>query len=72
MTGGGAIKISAEEEKPWILIKVRDTGPGLTREQLNRIFEPFYTTKSSGTGLGLYVVKQLVEKGGGRIEAQSQ
>lgn len=69
---GGEIEISAKEKKPWLLIKIRDTGPGLSQDQLNRIFEPFYTTKSSGTGLGLYVVKQLVEKNGGRIEAQSR
>ncbi len=72
MTGGGEIEISVKEEKPWLLIKIRDTGPGLDREQLDRIFEPFYTTKSSGTGLGLYVVKQLVEKNGGRVDVCSE
>jgi signal transduction histidine kinase len=72
MPGGGEIEISAEEENAWITIRVRDTGPGLAQDQLRRIFEPFYTTKSYGTGLGLYVVKQLVEKNGGGIEAQSQ
>ena len=72
MASGGEIEISAEEENAWITIRVRDAGPGLSPEQLRRIFEPFYTTKSYGTGLGLYVVKQLVEKNGGRIEAQSQ
>ena len=72
MPGGGRIDVSShQEEKLWISIKVRDTGPGLSSEQLSRIFEPFYTTKSSGTGLGLYVVKQLVEKNGGRIEVES-
>ncbi|MFA7255343.1 MAG: ATP-binding protein [Candidatus Omnitrophota bacterium] len=68
----GEIEISAKEEKPWLSIKVRDTGPGLPPDQLARIFEPFYTTKSSGTGLGLYVVKQLVEKNGGRADVRSE
>jgi signal transduction histidine kinase len=54
-----------------IIITVRDTGSGLAPEQLARIFEPFSTTKSSGTGLGLYVVKQLVEKNGGKIHVCS-
>ncbi len=72
MPGGGEIEISAKEEKPWLSIKIRDTGPGLPSEQLSRIFEPFYTTKAFGTGLGLYVVKQLVEKNGGRIQAISK
>ena len=69
---GGEIEISAKEENPWLIIKIRDTGPGLSQDQLTRIFEPFYTTKSSGTGLGLYVVKQLVEKNQGRVEVVSK
>lgn len=72
MPGGGEIEISAKEEKAWLSIKVRDTGPGLAQEQLNRIFEPFYTTKAAGTGLGLYVVKQLVEKNGGKVDVSSK
>ncbi|MDD5226129.1 MAG: ATP-binding protein [Candidatus Omnitrophica bacterium] len=72
MPGGGEIVISAKEEKPWHSIMVRDTGPGLSFDQLRRIFEPFYTTKASGTGLGLYVVKQLVEKNGGRVQVHSK
>ncbi|HOW59304.1 MAG TPA: ATP-binding protein [Candidatus Omnitrophota bacterium] len=68
----GEIEISSEKEDPWIRIAVRDTGPGLSQDQLSRIFEPFYTTKVSGTGLGLYVVKQLVEKNQGRIEVVSK
>jgi signal transduction histidine kinase len=72
MSEGGEIEISAKDEKPWLSIKIRDTGPGLPPEQLTRIFEPFYTTKASGTGLGLYVVKQLVEKNSGRVEASSK
>jgi signal transduction histidine kinase len=55
-----------------VTIAIRDTGPGLAQDQLKRIFEPFYTTKASGTGLGLYVVKQLVEKNGGRVEVSSK
>ena len=51
----------AEDEatRQSVIITIRDTGPGLSPDQLKRIFEPFYTTKASGTGLGLYVVKQL-------------
>jgi signal transduction histidine kinase len=72
MPGGGEIEILTKEEKPLLFIKVRDTGPGVPQEQLARIFEPFYTTKASGTGLGLYVVKQLVEKNGGKVEVLSK
>jgi len=82
MPNGGEIKISATSEPKHtpgvrlgdgkVIVTVEDTGPGIPKEQLPHIFEPFYTTKSSGTGLGLYVVKQLVEKNGGRIKVQSQ
>ncbi len=53
---------------------VRDNGPGMSREVLARIFEPFFTTKppGSGTGLGLPVVKQLVESWGGQLQVHSQ
>lgn len=72
MPQGGEIEILAREEKPWVSIRIRDTGAGVPPDQLSRIFEPFYTTKSSGTGLGLYVVKQLVEKNSGRINVCSK
>lgn len=71
MKNSGEIEITTEEEKPWVSIKIRDTGQGLAPEQLDRIFEPFYTTKSSGTGLGLYVVSQLVGKNKGKVEVHS-
>ncbi|MDD5226130.1 MAG: ATP-binding protein [Candidatus Omnitrophica bacterium] len=86
MPGGGEIEITAKtviatlllscdsktQGKQSLLITIRDTGPGLAQDQLNRIFEPFYTTKASGTGLGLYVVKQLVERNGGKVEVSSK
>ncbi|MFH1208271.1 MAG: ATP-binding protein [Candidatus Omnitrophota bacterium] len=86
MPGGGEIEISTTMPSPslsrWerdgvretdkVIITIRDTGPGLAQDQLKRIFEPFYTTKASGTGLGLYVVKQLIEKNGGKVEVSSK
>ncbi len=57
MPNGGHCRISAvqreAEGKPWVEITVKDSGVGITKEQLSHLFEPFYTTKSSGTGLGL-------------------
>jgi PAS domain S-box-containing protein len=49
-------------------LTVRDNGPGLSAEQMQRIFEPFYTTKTRGTGLGMSITKRIVEAHGGRIE----
>jgi two-component system sensor kinase FixL len=50
-----------------LLIAIRDNGPGLSAEQKRKIFEPFYTTKSQGTGLGMAIAKRIVEAHGGRI-----
>src|SRR5262249_36233512 len=51
-----------------VQVAVRDNGPGLTPEQRQRIFEPFYTTKTKGTGLGMAIAKRIVDAHGGRIE----
>ena len=48
-----------------------DTGGGIPQEQINRIFEPFYTTKKKGTGLGLMIVQRIVRAHGGHIELES-
>jgi signal transduction histidine kinase len=55
-----------------VWVRVRDNGPGIEPAQLERVFDPFYTSKSSGTGLGLAISKKLVDAHGGSIEAQSQ
>ena len=53
-------------------MSVSDTGGGIPHEQLNRIFEPFYTTKKKGSGLGLMIVQRIVRAHGGRIELDSR
>ena len=73
---GGKIAISAmnktEEGQVWIV--VRDNGKGIEPEELNRIFEPFYTTKDEGygVGLGLSIIFGIMERHGGSIEADSE
>ena len=66
-----AIEIRASESRadgaPVLRIAVRDNGPGLNREQRQRIFDSFYTTKTKGTGLGMAIVKRIVEAHGGQI-----
>jgi signal transduction histidine kinase len=55
----------------WILITVRDTGSGITPENMKKLFEPLFTTKTKGIGLGLAVCRKLIEANGGRIEVES-
>lgn len=60
------------DQGDWVRIRVEDTGIGITGEDLERIWEPFYTSKTRGSGLGLPVVKRIVEAHGGRMEAESR
>jgi signal transduction histidine kinase len=55
--------------KASVQISIRDNGSGMTPQQRARIFEPFYTTKTSGTGLGMAIVRRIVEAHGGEIAA---
>jgi signal transduction histidine kinase len=50
-----------------VQVAVRDNGPGLSPEQRDRIFEPFYTTKTKGTGLGMAIARRIVEAHHGKI-----
>lgn len=55
-----------------LLIEVEDDGPGISKEDQNKIFEPFFTSKFHGTGLGLSVARSLVSQHGGRLELRSE
>lgn len=69
--GGKQLLLTVEPEAEQVMIRLVDNGKGITREQLARIFEPFYTTRSSGTGLGLAVVQAVVQAHQGTIQASS-
>jgi PAS domain S-box-containing protein len=60
-----------DEEPPKVMVEVRDTGPGVTADDIERIFSPFFTTKPQGTGLGLAIVRKVVDAHDGRIDAVS-
>jgi two-component system sensor histidine kinase PilS (NtrC family) len=73
MPAGGDLSLSltCEEETKAIIITVQDTGPGIAPDVRERMFEPFYSTKESGSGIGLYVTRRIVESHGGTIEVTS-
>lgn len=67
----GQIKIHAARLKERMRIRIEDTGPGMDGETLNKIFEPYYSTKPIGTGLGLPIAKKIIEEHGGAIQISS-
>ena len=69
MPQGGDIRVRAFERDGTLVLQVTDQGCGVEEEQLEKIFDPFYTTKENGTGLGLSIANQLVEQQGGRLTA---
>lgn len=62
MKGKGKLKISIEEEAGWVKINVKDSGKGIAKNQFKRVFEPGFTTKKRGWGLGLSLTKRIVEE----------
>ena len=71
MTKGGTLTLQTGENNDAVWVSVGDTGGGIPQEQINRIFEPFYTTKKKGTGLGLMIVQRIVRAHSGGIELDS-
>lgn len=67
------IRISAmnDEQKPLITISIEDTGCGIPKSLLDKIYDPYFTLKEKGTGLGLSVVKKILDEHGGKIEVKS-
>jgi signal transduction histidine kinase len=66
----GTIKINILEHAGFIMIEFEDSGSGISEQNLAKIFEPLFTTKQEGTGLGLSSCKNIVEQHGGRIEVK--
>jgi anti-sigma regulatory factor (Ser/Thr protein kinase) len=73
MSGPGArrLEVSVREAGGWITIAIHDTGPGIGAADMGKIFDPFFSTKERGTGLGLALVQQILVDHGGQIEVAS-
>jgi two-component system sensor histidine kinase AtoS len=74
MPQGGTLGVRSrlEEKGTTIRIEVYDTGKGIPEDLLDRVFQPFFTTKAKGTGLGLAISRQLIEQHGGTIEVSNR
>ncbi|MCG2706143.1 MAG: ATP-binding protein [Candidatus Omnitrophica bacterium] len=71
----GRITVKIYREVPWAIIKIQDNGIGMTKEQLDRLFVPFFTTKATstkGTGLGLFVIWEIIKHHKGTIQVESE
>ena len=72
MPGQGRLTLDAQVVDRRVLLLVRDTGVGMDAEALSRVFEPYFSTKTTGTGLGLPIARRNVELSGGTIEVESE
>jgi two-component system, sporulation sensor kinase E len=72
MPDGGSLQISLRTSDEFLEVAFQDTGVGINPEDLGRIFEPYHTSKSTGSGLGLMIVQRIVQEHGGHIELMSK
>ena len=72
MTSAGTLTLRTRHRKGGVSIEVSDTGCGLTPEECERIFTPYYTSKQHGTGLGLAIVQSVISDHHGRISVHSE
>jgi signal transduction histidine kinase len=71
MKRGGILRIRTDRDDTHVLVSFVDTGSGMSAENLSRVFEPYFTTKASGTGLGLLIVRRIVREHGGELSIES-
>ena len=72
LEGQGEINITVSADSEFVIIQVKDSGPGISDENLEKIFEPMFTTKKTGTGLGLVICKSIVEQHGGTLSVSNK
>ena len=72
MPGGGVVSVRLGLEDEYVALRVVDEGVGMSEHELEHVFSPFYSTKEEGSGLGLAMIKKIVEELGGRVELASK
>ena len=71
MPEGGTLRLECVRTTTEVHVRIRDSGVGMPAEQISRIFEPLYTTKPGGTGLGLYIVREILVAHEGGVTVES-
>jgi two-component system, sporulation sensor kinase E len=71
MKTGGILHVRSWQSELYVSVSFNDTGGGISQDQMSKLFQPYYTTKSSGSGLGLLIVRRIVREHGGEIEIES-
>jgi signal transduction histidine kinase len=69
---GGTVEVEVSSQPDVVMIRIRDDGPGIPPEVQARIYEPFFSTKEGGTGMGMAIVHSLVSLHGGEIDLHSE
>ena len=72
MENGGRLKVSSKKKNGFVEVVFKDTGVGIPKESMEKLFTPFFTTKAKGMGMGLAICKKFVESHGGSIEIESE
>ena len=72
LDGEGEIDVTVSVDSNFVTIQVRDSGPGIPKENLEKIFEPMFTTKKTGTGLGLVICRSIIEQHGGSVSVSNK
>ena len=70
-SGGGRVTVSASQTGEYLAMRVQDTGPGIPSNELGEIFDPYFTTKPEGNGLGLWIAQQIAVAHGGDLHAEN-
>jgi signal transduction histidine kinase len=71
MEGKGSLTVATSQAAGMVRVEVSDTGPGIPEEMKERIFDPYYTTKKHGTGLGLAMAYRIIQDHGGKISLET-
>jgi len=72
LDSSGEISVSSDVYNGWITVEIKDSGPGISPENLPKVFIPFFTTKKEGVGLGLGIVERIIQNHQGKITVESQ